>query len=122
MGLLSREVSWTISGSSSWSGTYLGREAVVKELLEPLDRRLAGRTIVTASAFHAVNDVVVVEGDNASVTKSGSPYPNKYCWVIRMHQGRIVSVDEYADTKLMDRVLGPRPRPQLSTGSSTIDG
>ena len=83
----------------------------MKELLEPMDRRLAGHTIVTASTFYAVNDIVVVEGGNASVTKSGVPYPNKYCWVIRMHQGRIVSVDEYADTKLMDRVLGPRPQP-----------
>jgi uncharacterized protein len=43
-------------------------------------------------------------GDN--VTKAGKPYNNEYCFVFRLSDGKIREVKEYADTALVDAVLG----------------
>jgi uncharacterized protein len=104
---LADDVRWTIIGQTAWSGTYHGKQAVLGELLRPLAEQLGGRNIVSAERFVADNDVVVVEGRNHSVTRSGRDYPNRYCWVFVIRDGKVAEITEYTDTQLIVEVLTP---------------
>jgi len=106
---LADDVRWTIIGQTAWSRTYEGKRAVLDDLLRPLAKQLGGRNVVSAERFVADNDVVVVEGRNHSVTTSGRDYPNRYCWVFVMRDGKIAEITEYTDTQLISEVLSPPP-------------
>lgn len=110
---LADEVSWTIIGSTAWSKTYRGKQAVIRELLGPLNAQLANGNRISAQRFIAEDDCVVVEARGHNVTKAGEPYQNSYCWVFRLVDGRVVELTEYADTALIDAVLQP-PTPRGS--------
>ena len=51
----------TIIGSTKWSGTYRGKQAVLNELLKPLFAQFADQYTNTAHRFIAEDDYVVVE-------------------------------------------------------------
>ena len=102
---LADDVRWTIIGSTAWSRTYEGKRAVVAELLAPLAANFAGPNIVVAHRFVAEGALVVVEGRNLSVTNAGPAYPNRYCWVCVMRDGKVADITEYTDTDLIARVL-----------------
>ncbi|MBU6442837.1 MAG: nuclear transport factor 2 family protein [Alphaproteobacteria bacterium] len=103
--MLADGIRWTIIGTTAWSRTYEGKEAVLKDLLAPLNANFAGPNVVTAERFIAEGDVVVVEGRNHSTTKAGPPYPNRYCWVFVLREGKAHEITEYTDTDLINRVL-----------------
>jgi ketosteroid isomerase-like protein len=108
---LADEVSWTIIGSTAWSKTYRGKQAVLDELLGPLNAQLADGNRITAHRLIAEDDCVVVEARGHNVTKAGDPYQNSYCWIFRLVDGQVVELTEYADTALIDAVLqAPTPR------------
>jgi hypothetical protein len=104
---LADEVSWTIIGSTAWSKTYRGKQAVLDELLGPLNAQLADGNRITAHRLIAEDDCVVVEARGHNVTKAGDPYQNSYCWIFRLVDGQVVELTEYADTALIDAVLQP---------------
>jgi uncharacterized protein len=103
---LAEDVRWTITGNTAWSKTYEGKDAVLSELLIPSEQ-LSGPNIIRAERFVAQQDTVVVEGQNLSVTKTGVPYPNRYCWIFVMRDGKGTEITEYADTQLIADVLSP---------------
>lgn len=107
---LADEVSWTIIGSTAWSKTYRGKQAVLGELLGPLNAQLADGNRITAHRLIAEDDCVVVEARGHNLTKAGDPYQNSYCWIFRLVDGQVVELTEYADTALIDAVLQPPPR------------
>ncbi|MFE0156055.1 nuclear transport factor 2 family protein [Nonomuraea sp. NPDC059007] len=104
---LADDVRWTIIGQTAWSGTYDGKRAVLEDLLRPLAEQLGGRNVVSAERFVADDDVVVVEGRNHSITTSGRPYPNRYCWIFVIRDGKVAEITEYTDTHLIAQVLTP---------------
>lgn len=55
----------------------------------------------------ADDDRVAVEATGASLVKGVGPYDNSYHFFFRIHDGRIVQMKEYMDTKLVDDVFGP---------------
>ena len=111
---LSENVVWTIIGSTRWSKTYTGKQAVLRELLGPLNAQLANRNTITAHRFTAEGDLVVVEGRGQNTTKAGKQYNNRYCWVFRFSEGEVVELIEYTDTALIDSALQPPVMPGAS--------
>jgi uncharacterized protein len=105
---LADDFTWTIIGSTSWSGTYRGRRAVLRDLLEPLMARFADGYRNTAHRFVVEDDYVVVECRGEATTTAGLPYNNAYCWVCRLAGGKLRELTEYADTELMTTALGDR--------------
>ena len=104
--ILSDQVQWTITGTTAWSRTFVGKAAVLAELLTPLRARIAGRIQVTADRFIAEGDFVVVEARGRSTTKQGKPYNNSYCWIYRFTNGEVMELTEYLDTALVADTLG----------------
>jgi uncharacterized protein len=103
--LLADDVRWTIIGSTAWSGTYEGKQAVIDDLLRPLSGQIRGRNIIAAHRFVAEDDVVVVEGRGRNSTTDGVRYHNEYCWVFQLVDGRVRELTEYSDTQLMASAL-----------------
>jgi uncharacterized protein len=103
---LADDICWTIIGSTKFSGTYRGKQAVLNELLRPLFARFADQYTNTAHRFIAEDDYVVVECRGRVTTKSGTPYNNTYCWVCRVADGKLQELTEYLDTELVTAALG----------------
>jgi uncharacterized protein len=99
------DVRWTIIGTTPWSKTYVGKTSVINDLLRPLGRQLGGTNIIRASRILPEGDYAVVEAAGHNVTASGQKYENQYCWVIRMLEGKMAELTEYADTQLIACVL-----------------
>lgn len=104
---LADDVTWSIIGSTAWSRTFEGRSAVVDELLTELAAQFEGPNVVSGIVIAEDGETLVVEGRNHSRTRRGTPYPNRYCWIMKMRDGQISRVTEYADTLLISEALDP---------------
>ncbi|MFL6648061.1 MAG: nuclear transport factor 2 family protein [Sulfurifustaceae bacterium] len=102
---MAEDFCWTITGTTPWSKTYRGKEAVLSQLLRPLLAQFAGQYTNTAQRFIAEDDYVVVECRGRVATKAGKPYNNTYCYVIRLADGKMRELTEYLDTALVEAVL-----------------
>jgi len=96
---------WTVTGSTRWSKTYEGKQAVIGELFGTLRSRMADRIRTKAERFIAEDDLVVIEARGNNTTKSGKPYNNTYCFVFRLANGKLQEVTEYMDTLLVATAL-----------------
>lgn len=105
---LADDMRWTITGSTSWSRTYDGEDAVRRELLGPVFAQFADRYTAEASRFIAEDDYVVVEFRGRAMTKTGRPYNNTYCYVCRLADGELTEITEYFDTQLVATALEAR--------------
>jgi ketosteroid isomerase-like protein len=101
------DFTWSIKGTTAWSGTYRGKQAVRTELLGPLLAQFADRYTNTAQRIIAEGDHVVVECQGSVTTTAGLRYGNAYCYVIRLAGGKLVELTEYLDTELVTAVLEP---------------
>jgi len=102
---LAEDVRWTLTGTTNWSKTYDGLEAVRSELITPLFEKFAGEYTSEAKRFIAEDDTVVVEAQGKATTKSGKPYNNSYCYIFRLAGGKIKEITEYCDTELVSTAL-----------------
>jgi uncharacterized protein len=103
--LMADDFTWTITGTTAWSRAYRGKQAVRKELLEPLFAQFATRYTNRALRIIAEDEHVVVECRGRVTTKSGKPYNNEYCYVIRFADGKMRELTEYFDTELVTEAL-----------------
>jgi uncharacterized protein len=103
--LLADDFCWTTKGTTNWSKTYRGKRAVLDDLMKPLFAQFADRYTNTAQRIIAEDDYVVVECRGRVTLKSGKPYSNEYCLVIRMKDGKMQELTEYLDTELVTASL-----------------
>lgn len=96
---------WTVTGTTKWSRTYEGKQAVLTEMLAPLVEQFANQYTNVADRLIAEDDYVVVECHGSVNTKSGKPYNNKYCWVCRFSDGKLRHLTEYMDTELVTKTF-----------------
>lgn len=104
--LLADDVTWTNIGSTKFSGTYIGKQAIAEDLLGLLFSQLKAGISSQIERLTAEDDIVVAQTSGTAETTDGKPYNNTYCQVIRIQNGQIVAVKEYMDTALIDSVFG----------------
>ncbi len=100
---------WRITGSTSWSGEYVGKAEVRERLFRLLYAQFTAPTHITATRILADGDYVVAECKGDATTLTGERYANTYCFVMRLADGKLKELTEYMDTALVDRVLKPPP-------------
>lgn len=105
--LLADDVKWTNIGTTRFSGTYAGKQALIEQLLGPLFAQLKAGIATTIENLTAEADIVVAQTTGVAETLDGVPYNNSYCQVIRIREGKIAEVKEYFDTELTRSVFGP---------------
>jgi ketosteroid isomerase-like protein len=107
------DFSWIAYGSTTWSGVYAGKKAVIEELFASLRNEMEGRIKTVPHRFIADEDRVVVEAQGDNMTKAGKPYRNTYCMVFRIEDGKLKECVEYMDTELVTKVLNaPKHAPK----------
>jgi ketosteroid isomerase-like protein len=104
------DVEWRIIGATSWSGLYRGKQQVLRNLLGPLSARLGGSNVCVPTRIMVDGDFAVVQARGENRTADGKDNRNDYCFVIRMENGRMKTIEEYSDTTLIS-VLGEGPHP-----------
>ena len=114
MDALADDVRWTAIGTSPWSRTYEGKATVVAELMRPLFSQFADQYRAQATRIVAEDDIVVIEARGEVTTKSGRPYNQTYCYVMRLADGRVQELTEYLDTDLVNQVLQDPGHPHQS--------
>jgi uncharacterized protein len=103
--MLADDISWTVIGTTKWSGAYRGKEDLVSRLLRPVGKLLGNRYDIRIHSIVAEGDMLVVEQRGHNTTANGRPYHNTYCWVCRMRDGKIQELTEYLDTEALSAVL-----------------
>lgn len=96
---------WNCIGTTKWSGTFRGKQAVLNDLFKPLSEKFASRYTNSAQRFVAEDDVVVVECRGNVMMKSGARYDNTYCFVCRFEGGKMRELTEYLDTELVTAAI-----------------
>lgn len=102
--VLAEDVRWTVIGSCPVSRTYTSRQAFLDGAVKPLSEKLAGPIRTTVRNILAEGDTVVVQWDGNATTKSGKPYNNRYCWVMRLENGEVKEGTAYIDTELVSEL------------------
>jgi uncharacterized protein len=100
------DIRWTVIGTTKFSRTFVGKQAVLNELLGSVISEIDGQIRVTADRFIADGDLVVVEARGHSTTRTGKEYNNTYCWIYRIADGKVQEVTEYLDTELVTETFG----------------
>lgn len=104
--LIADDVVWTNIGTTKFSGSFNGKQALMEGLLGPLFGQLKAGIASTIDGLIAEGDMVVALTKGQAETHDGTPYNNTYCQVMRIEDGKIVEVTEYMDTALIDAVFG----------------
>lgn len=105
LALLADDIRWTNIGTTPFSGTYSGKQAVLENLIGPLFGQLKAGISSVIENLIAEGDYVVAQTAGTAETLDGRPYNNSYCQVIRIRNGQFAEVKEYFDTELANAVL-----------------
>jgi uncharacterized protein len=104
---LADDVQWTVIGTTVFSGTYKGKQDVLERLFAPLMDQLVSPGKQSIQNVVAEGDYVVVQSQASDrVTKTGNPYNNTYCMVVKVLDGKVIQIDEYCDTELITSAFG----------------
>lgn len=103
---LADDFRFIVTGTGKWSRSYDGKAAVLAELFAPLRAKIEGRITTIPVRIIAEGDHVVVEALGRNTTREGKAYNNRYCNVLRLEGGKLKEWTEYADTAMVDAVLG----------------
>jgi ketosteroid isomerase-like protein len=113
--LLTEDVQWTITGSSPFSKTYIGKQQFINETVTPLTNRLATPIVPKIRAVYADGDDVIAVWDGTATAKDDRPYRNTYCWIMTLKNNRITRVVAFLDLIEYTGVLN-----RISDGSTTV--
>jgi len=103
--VMAEDFRWRWMGTGQWSHTFDGRESVINELFAAVKSTLTEPFEVIAHRFIAEGDYVVIEHTGQNTTIEGKPYNNKYCWVCRFSEGKLLELREYMDTELVTKTF-----------------
>ncbi|MBI3303301.1 MAG: nuclear transport factor 2 family protein [Deltaproteobacteria bacterium] len=96
------DFTFTLIGTTPFSGTIRGKQAVLEALRNALGTRIEGGGIaMTIDNLIAEGDYVAEQARGKARMKNGKDYNNTYCRVWRMVNGKVKSVVEYLDTELV---------------------
>lgn len=103
------EVTWRWMGTSQWSKSFEGKQAVLGELFGGVDESLSDSYSVQVHKVLADGDHVVVEHTGSNATPDGRQYNNNYCWIFAFKDGLITEIREYMDTQLVTETFEHDP-------------
>ncbi|MGB6564361.1 MAG: nuclear transport factor 2 family protein [Candidatus Binataceae bacterium] len=106
LGGIADDVRYTIIGTTKYSGTFNGKQELIKKLLDPLTAQLEGGIAVTPDNLIADGDYVAMQAHGKARSKNSRSYDNTYCHVFRIANGKVQEVTEYLDTELVTSAFG----------------
>jgi uncharacterized protein len=106
---VAEDVDWTVQGTHPLAGRYRSktefREHTLAKLAKVLPQGLRLRVLNVLIS----GDWAAVELQSLAIAKNGLRFDNRYCWVTRFADGKIVEVRAYLDSALVQRLLDENP-------------
>lgn len=103
---LADDVEWYFIGTHRFAGTLKGKDAIMKQLFEPLGDALTATISLDIKQLIAEGDKVVSEMQGSARSKDGKDYNNTYCIILTVRDGKVREMREYLDTELVTQVFG----------------
>jgi len=99
------DVNWTVMGTHPLAGTYHNRETFIRNTFGRLNRVLRDGVKLRVTNVVISGDIAAVELEALSTALNGAPFNNRYCWVCRFENEKIVEVRAYLDSALVQKLL-----------------
>jgi uncharacterized protein (TIGR02246 family) len=98
--LFAEDATWWLGGELPLSGTWRGRDAILRDFLGSIPRLYRPDSIsIEVTSLIAEGETVVLEWTSRALTVAGEEYENQCAGVFTVRAGVIVAVREYMDTQ-----------------------
>jgi uncharacterized protein len=102
-------VDWTVEGTHPLAGHYHSKADFLAHTFEKLARVLPGGAQLHVQNVLLSDNWAVVELRSEATAENGLRFDNRYCWVCRFEDGKIVEVRAYLDSALVARLFEENP-------------
>lgn len=102
---VAEDVDWTVEGTHPLAGRYLSKVDFHAHTFARLNRILPGGTQLHVENVLTDGDRAVAELRSHATARNGMRFDNRYCWVMRFKDERIVEVRAYLDSALVQRLI-----------------
>ena len=102
-------VDWIVEGTHPLAGHYHSKAEFLAHTFDKLEKVLPHGTELHTEHVLVSGDWAVVELHSLATAKNGPRFDNRYCWVCRFVNGKIVEVRAYLDSALVARLFAENP-------------
>ena len=99
------EIQWVWMGSGDLAKTFRGKNAIVNELWKSVKTDIMQPFTILPKLIISEDEYVVVESVGNNTATNGKEYHNRYCWVIKVIDNKIMELREYMDTELVRKTF-----------------
>lgn len=103
---VSADVDWTVMGTHPLAGRYRSKQSFREATFDRLETIMREGMRLVVENVLVDGDWAVVELRSEATTKTGKPFDNRYCWVMRFDKGLVTEVRAYLDSALVRDVVG----------------
>ena len=98
-------VDWTVEGTHPLAGRYLSKTDFYANTFARLNKILPGGTQLRVQTVLIDGNWAVVELRSHATATNGMRFDNRYCWLVRFEDERIVEVRAYLDSALVQKLI-----------------
>ena len=106
---VAEDVDWVVEGTHPLAGHYHTKADFLTHTFDKLAKVLPQGTQLHVEHVLISGDWAVVELHSEATAKNGLRFDNRYCWLCRFADGRIVEVRAYLDSALVARLFQENP-------------
>jgi len=106
---VAEDVDWIVQGTHPLAGHYRSKSDFLAHTFQKLAKVLPQGTQLHVTNVLVSGDWAIVELASLATAKNGLRFDNKYCWVIRFADGKIVEVRAYLDSAMVQRLFDENP-------------
>jgi uncharacterized protein len=103
------DVDWVVEGTHPLAGHYHSKTDFLAHTFEKLAKVLPRGTQLRVEHALVSGDWAVVELHSLATANNGLRFDNRYCWVCRFNNDKIVEVRAYLDSALVARLFVENP-------------
>lgn len=111
------DVDWTVEGTHPLVGHYHSKADFLSHTFEKLNKVLPEGAQLYVEHALVSGEWAVVELHSRATAKNGLKFDNRYCWVCRFEDEKIVEVRAYLDSALVARLFEENPIPEVKRTS-----
>jgi ketosteroid isomerase-like protein len=102
-------VDWTVEGTHPLAGHYRSKKDFRSHTFEKLAKVLPEGVQLSTESILIDGDFAVVELRSRATARNGMRFDNRYCWVCRFADAKIVEVRAYLDSWLVGELFRENP-------------
>lgn len=102
---VAEEVDWTVYGTHPLAGHYRSKSDFISATFARIAKLLQGGTQLRVLNVLTEGAWATVEMQSMATALNGMRFDNRYCWVVRFENDRIVQVRAYLDSALIQKLF-----------------